>query len=147
MLDVRSGAVVGAGEFPDRQRSLLEAPELHFVRSDNEPPWDVRARRGRVIYIETEEGEKEVVILEEDVVLTRQRPAEDRFLRVETEELTVFPETELAETDRAVMITTEVGTTTGTGLEAYLQAGRVFLGTVPGDRVNTHISEPELLEP
>lgn len=130
--------------FPDQDRSLLEAPELRFVR--NGPvPWDVGAERGRVVYLDDAGTEREIVHLEKHVVLQRVRPSSKRFLRLETETLTVHPDSQLAVTDQPVMITTEVGSTRAHGLEAHLADGKLFLGTQPDTRVSTRIDKPKLL--
>lgn len=130
--------------FPDQNRSLLESPSLRLVRN-SQVPWDVRAERGRVVYLEQPQGEREVVHLEERVVLERRRPDDNRFLRLETDTLTIHPDSELAVTDQGVIITTEVGSTRAQGLEAHLAEGKLLLGTQPNTRVSTHIDKPKLL--
>ncbi len=130
--------------FPDQDRSLLESPMLHFLHG-GETPWDVRAERGRIVYAHDDTGEREIVHLERHVALQRIRPGSKRFLRLETESLTVHPDSEFAVTDQPVIITTEVGSTRAQGLEAHLADGRLLLGTRPDTRVSTRIDKPRLL--
>ncbi len=132
--------------YPDQQRSLLEAPRLHFIR-DDAVPWDASSDRGRVEYLDDGNGrQREIVHMEDNVELLRQRPAQARFLRLETTTLTVHPDTEYAETDAPVVITTEVGTTWATGMQAQLDVGQLHLGPAPDARVTTRITRPDLLE-
>lgn len=62
-----------------------------------------------------------------DEVRIEQRVAAERFSRLTTSRLTVFPEREYAETAQPVRIENAEGVTTATGMQAYVKEGRVLL--------------------
>jgi len=98
----------------------LEAPDLIFFREGDEQPWFVTAAHGEV----TEGGDK--VRLIENVLLEQEVPG-DAPRQLTTSELTVFPSRDYAETDRDVRIEAARNVTTATGMEVYLNDGRLKL--------------------
>lgn len=104
----------------DSDTSLLYQPDLLIHRGDGEQPWRVRSLRGEV---GPQGAEVELI----DEVRIEQRVAAERFSRLTTSRLTVFPEREYAETAQPVRIENAEGVTTATGMQAYVKEGRVLL--------------------
>lgn len=141
--------------FPVTDHTLLETPRVTLYR-DAAAPWEISARRGRIegggnlldpglmraadpdapdsLESSTEAGE--IVVLEDDVIVRRQRRAGD-FVALSTSRLDLFPGREYASTDRPVIIDTDSGRTMATGLRAELDTGRLLLGPSDTDRVRT----------
>jgi lipopolysaccharide export system protein LptC len=141
---IRAIAIV---HYPEADHTLLDAPRLTLYRED-EPPWEVSAESGRIIggtglldagpevTTSTAPG-RETVELEDDVLVQRRRPGEG-FMELHTEQLTLYPGREYAETERPVIIDTQSGRTTAEGLRADFTAGTITLGN-PTRRVRTTI--------
>lgn len=103
----------------DTDISLLYQPDL-LIHRTNEQPWRVRSLRGEV----GPQGEQVELI---DEVRIEQTTLPDRFSRLTTSRLTVFPEREYAETAQPVRIENADGVTTATGMQAHIKEGRVLL--------------------
>ena len=99
--------------------SELTRPDLYAYRG-TEQPWHVRSERGEV----GPEG-KEVELI--DKVRVERTDAEGRTSILTTSRLTVLPEKDYAETGQPVRIEAANGVTTGTGMKAYLNEGRMLL--------------------
>lgn len=99
--------------------TLLEKPDLLLYR-DGELPWHVRSERGEV----SSQGTEVELI---DNVRTERTDAKGRHTLLTTSRMTVFPEREYAETQQAVRIEAANGVTTGQGMKAYLNEGRMLL--------------------
>ncbi|MDZ7827230.1 MAG: LPS export ABC transporter periplasmic protein LptC [Gammaproteobacteria bacterium] len=132
--------------YPESGSTLLDSPELTLHRPSG-PPWRMSARRGRIDGAgelldgapgnDAEPGRSaQIVILEQDVQVRRDRSG-DRFVDLQTDYLEFHPEQEYARTDRPVIISTESGRTTATGLEADLAGGHLQLGPGVDARVRT----------
>lgn len=87
---------------------------------DGELPWHVRSERGEV----SPQGTEVELI---DNVRTERTDAKGRHTLLTTSRMTVFPEREYAETQQAVRIEAANGVTTGQGMKAYLNEGRMLL--------------------
>ncbi|KHO65161.1 MULTISPECIES: LPS export ABC transporter periplasmic protein LptC [Pseudomonas] len=103
----------------DSDTNLLYQPDLLIHRA-GEQPWRVRSLRGEVAPQGTQ------VELIDDVRIEQTIPP-NRFTRLTTSRLTVFPEREYAETAQPVRIENPDGVTTATGMQAYVKEGRVLL--------------------
>ena len=103
----------------DTDISLLYQPDL-LIHRGAEQPWRVRSQRGEV----APQGTQVELI---DEVRIEQTVLPDRFSRLITSRLTVFPEREYAETGQPVRIENADGVTTATGMQAYVKEGRVLL--------------------
>jgi lipopolysaccharide export system protein LptC len=144
--------------FPVDDHTLLEAPRVTLY-GHAEAPWEISARSGRIEggsrlldpgLVETSDADavaeaptsdtsgsvEEIVVLEEEVVVRRERPVGD-FVELSTSRLDLFPGREYASTDRPVIIDSDSGRTTATGLRAELDTGRLLLGPSASDRVRT----------
>jgi lipopolysaccharide export system protein LptC len=104
----------------DTDISLVSQPDLLIHRANNEQPWRVRSLRGEV----GPQGNQVELI---DEVRIEQTTLPDRFSRLTTSRLTVFPEREYAETAQPVRIENADGVTTATGMQAHIREGRVLL--------------------
>lgn len=106
--------------FPHDDSTTLEAPYLELYRPA-EPPWQVRARSGRVA-----SGGDEI-LLEGDVDIQRAAGAGLRPAHFTTESLRVYPEREYAETDAPVTYRSTGLVVRALGIRAYLDRGQVEL--------------------
>lgn len=103
----------------DTDTSLLYHPDL-LIHRGAEQPWRVRSLRGEV----GPQGDEVELI---DEVRIEQIISADRFSRLTTSRLTVFPEREYAETAQPVRIENADSVSTATGMQAYIKEGRVVL--------------------
>ena len=99
--------------------SLLTRPDLLAYRG-TELPWHVRSDRGEV----GPQGEEVELI---DKVRVERTDAKGRPTILTTSRLTVFPERDYAQTRQPVRIEAANGVTTATGMNAYLNEGRMLL--------------------
>lgn len=142
---IRADTIV---HYPDAAHTLLSEPALTLYRP-GDAPWEITAHDGRIIGGDalldgsafgdaesTTASTPEQVQLENSVVLRRQRGTRG-FVELRTDRLTLHPEREYAETDAPVIIDTDTGRTTATGMTADLASGRIELDAEPGSRVRT----------
>ena len=106
--------------YPHDDSTALEAPYLELYRPD-EPPWEVRARSGRI-----SSGGVEI-LLEGDVDVRRAGTAALRPAHFTTEKLRVFPERDYAETDAPVTYRSTGLVVRSLGMRAHLDRGQVEL--------------------
>ncbi len=85
------------------------------------PAWHVRAFQARV------SGDQQVIDLIGDVQIWREEMSGKGELEIETEDLTVYTKTHYGETRKPVVIRTPHSESHGTGMEAYLDEGRLIL--------------------
>lgn len=120
--------------------TTLSHPDL-LIDNPEDPPWDIRANAGTVRELPGPDGvSEERVDLEGNVQLLQQH-ANGRFLRLDTEAISYFPDRRYAETDRNVMIDTDVGRTMAAGLQGELDKGLFFLDSNATQRVHTIVLE------
>ncbi|MGD8796797.1 MAG: LPS export ABC transporter periplasmic protein LptC [Thiohalophilus sp.] len=106
--------------FPDDDTIVITQLKLSMYRKDL-PPWTAQARQG-VVY---EEGER--VELSGEVELYRPAIGREEALTLKTEQLTVYPRREYAETDAAVTITGDRSETRAKGMSLDMQRGLLKL--------------------
>ena len=99
--------------------TMLNMPELLTYRA-GELPWHVQSTLGEV----GPEGKRVELI---NNVRAQRIDAKSRQSLLTTSRMTVFPDTEYAETNRAVKIEAGNSVTTATGMKAYLNEGRMLL--------------------
>jgi len=99
--------------------SLLTQPDLLLYRG-TELPWQVSSERGEI----GPQGEEVELI---DKVRVERTDAKGRPTILTTSRLTVFPEKDYAQTRQPVRIEAANGVTTATGMNAYLNEGRMLL--------------------
>lgn len=97
----------------------LTRPDLLLHRG-SDYPWHVQSARGEV-----SPGGVEVELIDE--VRVARTDAKGRPTILTTSRLTVFPEREYAQTKLPVRIEAANGVTTATGMQAYLNDGRMLL--------------------
>jgi len=120
--------------------TLLRAPEL-LIDDPEDPPWDIRANEGTVRKLPGPDGATEERVDLEGSVQLLQQYANGRFFRLDTEAISYFPDRRYAETDRNVMIDTDVGRTMAAGLQGELDKGLFFLDSNAAQRVHTIVLE------
>lgn len=99
--------------------TYMEQPRMQLYRG-NEIPWNIRSDRGEV---GPEGAEVELI----DNVKVDKTDAGGRPSILTTSRLTVFPDRQYAETQQPVRIDAANGVTTGQGMKAYLNEGRMIL--------------------
>ena len=107
--------------FKKGERFELDSPDMiTFDSQSPDRPWHVTAKTGTVF----QSGKK--VALNGDVYAWQNTENSARN-ELRSQRLVLFPERQLAESNKRVVITTPEGRTTGTGLEANLQEERFKL--------------------
>jgi len=104
----------------------MEQPKLLFYRGEEPAPWLLEAEEGLV----TEKGDR--VDLSSNVLLQQELESQPSR-RLTTSALTLFPARDYAETDQEVKIEAARSVTTATGMQLFLNDGRLqLLSTVRG---------------
>ena len=106
--------------YPGNEDSEIVSPVITFFRATGSPVL-VTADRGWI----NEDGTR--VLLKGHTNIERQKSAQNAYSRLETPELTVWPDKEYAETDKPVKITSESTVATGVGMKAYLDKEHYYL--------------------
>jgi len=106
--------------FTDTETKELTRPHLVVFR-EQEEPWHVSSERGWV------SADNDVLMLLGKVDIWRNRADGKREIHIETEDLRVLPNAEYAETALPVRLSTPESLTSGTGMRAYFDEGRVQL--------------------
>ena len=120
--------------FPLTDLTVLEDPVIKLFADENKQPWDIESRNGRLL---PESAYREQVVeLWEQVVATQHRE-NGRFINIQTNSLTVYPDRDYAETDQKVFIDDDTGRTTAAGMQAFFESGRFIFYSGPGERVKT----------
>lgn len=138
--------------YPGIEQTVLTQPRL-LLDQGSAAPWELAADRGRIlgrssllrpgIATAGASERSEQVQLDDNVLIHRQR-GDERFIRLSTSTLTLYPEDEYAQTERPVIIDTEAGRTTAANLEADLGRGRLLLAAAGDVRVHTTITPEHL---
>ena len=119
--------------FPLTDLTTLGAPNL-VLFTDDGIPWSITAKHGRLLSKST--FREEVVELWDDVLAVKQDP-DGRFINIQSQGLTVYPEREYAETAQKVYIDANSGRTTAAGMQAHFKEGRFVFFSAQPDRVHT----------
>ncbi len=126
--------------FDDENLTRLVKPRLNMSNAE-QSPWDIRAERGVITQLEvTAHGEagEDVVILNDSVELKqRESVADGPRLTIRSEELTVHPHSQFAETDSDVTIDSAVGRTVASGMQGDLKLGLLQLASDETQIVHT----------
>jgi lipopolysaccharide export system protein LptC len=99
--------------------TYMTNPRMELYRGAD-IPWNIRSKRGEV----GPKGEEVELI---DSVRVERTDANARPSILTTSRLTLFPGREYAQTEQAVRIDAANGVTTGQGMKAYLNEGRMIL--------------------
>ena len=105
--------------YPHNDITDITLPHIIMYQEDGSP-WRLSALRGRIL-----PGGDVVELWDE--VQVKYEPLDDSPAQLTTESLRIFPDKEYAESDQAVMIETQQGTTTAIGLQADLKTNRMKL--------------------
>lgn len=105
--------------FPHNDITEITLPHIIIYR-ENGSPWRLSSLYGQIL------PAGEAVELWEEVEVNYE-PPDDKFLKLATDSLRIFPRKEYAETYQAVMIESPRGTTSARGLQADLQTNRLRL--------------------
>jgi lipopolysaccharide export system protein LptC len=119
--------------FPLTDLTTMLEPNLRILTTNDEP-WFITADNGRLLSKST--FREEVVELWDNVLAIRQND-DGRFVNIQTESLTVYPEREYAETDQKVTIDDNASRTTAAGMKVHFQQGEFMFFSTPEQKVKT----------
>jgi len=113
--------------FTDDETSELEQPHLTVYQADA-PPWEVDSETAWV------SPDGTLILLQGDVLITREGDADDRPMRIVTSNLRVQPEQDYAETDEQVRVISETDWVDSIGMQAWMRppSRLKFLSQVKG---------------
>ncbi len=121
--------------FPLTDTTTLKTPNMTLYPSEEKAkPWDIAANHGRLLPKSL--FRDEVVELWDEVLAVQQNDAGE-FVNIRTASLTVYPETDYAETDQPVTIDDNTGNTTAAGMKAYFEDGYFIFFSRGDERVHT----------
>lgn len=106
--------------YPGEEDAELLDPHIILHREEGSPVL-ITADKGWV----NKDGSR--VFFKGHTIVERKKSHSNSFSRLDTPELTIWPNKEFAETDKHVKITTDTIVATGTGMKAYLDSGRYYL--------------------
>ena len=72
-----------------------------------------------------------------DHVLAVRNASNGKFIQIQTESLTIYPDKDYAETNQKVFIDENSGRTIAGGMKAYLDEGKFYFSSSPDTRVRT----------
>lgn len=116
--------------FEDRGETELTRPQLEMFRPDKSPLY-VRAEQGWV------RSGNEVILLRGDVRFWEPGDGDKPLFEVTTTEARVYPERDMAETDKPATLVTRDSRTDSVGMRAFMKEGRIEMLS----RVHTTIQE------
>ena len=120
--------------FPLTDVTTMKFPALKLGRTRDSDSWEITSRKGRIL--PSSDYREEVVELWSNV-LASQSGNEIEFVTIETNNLTVYPERDYAETDEPVFIKNQSGRTTAAAMKAFLNTGKFMFYSTPEHRVTT----------
>lgn len=131
-------------QFVNENLAELDLPSLTLYEAEG-PPWRVHSRRGLLM------AGGEELRLREDVRVERAGSDKTRPVRLDTSELTVWPQRQFAQGNRPVRIESERDWLTAQGVWLWYAtplravfAGRAHLYLTPSDSVTAEMSPPEI---
>ena len=120
--------------FPLTDLTIMKSPTMALGHTQGREPWGITAQEGRII--PRSEYREEIVEFWNNVHAKR-TAAQGRFISIQTESLTIYPERDYLETDARVSITNETGRTTAPGMKAFLDVERFMFLSTRRERVIT----------
>jgi len=114
--------IIGAkiSHYPGDKDSEISTPRVTLIRDSGSP-----------IYITADQGwvnkDASRVILQGNTIIKREKSPANQSFQLETPELTIWPNKNFAETDKAVRINSDTTITTGVGMKAYLESEHYYL--------------------
>ena len=121
--------------YPLTDVTTLISPSLILYENENSH-WRIQSRAGRILPVKSDLPQK---IELWDTVVIEKVDETGRFLQIRSEDLTVTPEQQYAETDRRVIIDDQAGRTTASGMKAFLKPGKFSFYSNENQRVSTTI--------
>ena len=114
--------IIGAQIFhyPDEEDSEIISPIITLFRNKGLPVV-ITADHGWI----NKDGTR--VFLKGHTIIRREKSQNNQFSQLETPELTIWPNKDFAETEKAVKITTAATIATGVGMKAYLDTEHYYL--------------------
>lgn len=114
--------IIGAQIFhyPDEEDSEIVNPIITLFRNKGLPVV-ITADHGWI----NKDGTR--VLLKGHTIIKREKSQDNQFSQLETPELTIWPNKDFAETEKAVKITTASTVATGVGMKAYLDTEHYYL--------------------
>ncbi|WP_198266270.1 LPS export ABC transporter periplasmic protein LptC [sulfur-oxidizing endosymbiont of Gigantopelta aegis] len=106
--------------YPDEEDSEIVQPRITLFRTQGLPV-KIQADHGWI----NKDGTR--VFLKGHTVIRREKSLSNQFSQLESPELTIWPNKDYAETDKAVKITTDSTIATGVGMKAYMDKERYYL--------------------
>lgn len=125
--------------YPASDITTLMSPKITLYK-DSAPPWTIKSNAGRILPEQEEKGR--TLELWDSVLIERAR-SEMEFVTIRSENLTVLPEQDYAETDQTVIIDDNTGRTVASGMKAYLTPGHFIFFSSEKQRVSTVILPKE----
>ena len=118
--------------YPLTDLTTMQQPNMSLASGSDTSAWQINSQEGRIL--PGTQYREEVIELWDNVLATRDTGSGD-FINVSTENLTVYPSREYAETDRRVTIDNQASRTTAAGMKAYLDSGRFMFFSNSAERV------------
>ncbi len=106
--------------YPDQEDSEIVNPRIILFR-DQGTPVEITADHGWM----NKPGTR--IFLKGHTIITREKSPNNPYSKLESPELTIWPNKDYVETDKAVKITTETTIATGVGMKAYLDKEHYYL--------------------
>ncbi len=106
--------------YPGKEDSEIIMPVITLFRAVGAPVL-VNADRGWI----NKDGSR--ILLKGHTIIERHKTRFNKYSRLETPELTIWPDRDYAETDKAVKISSEATVATGIGMKAYLNKEHYYL--------------------
>lgn len=122
--------------YESKDETELSQPKLKIFRPDQEPLY-ARADHGWV------RSGNEVILLKDKVRFWENNADGQLVMEVTTNEATLYPERDYAETDKPATLSTRNTITDSVGMEAYMDEGRIEML----DQVHTIIENGTFIQP
>ena len=123
-------------QYDTERLTRMELPRLH-LRSENQPPWDIKSLEGFIRQSAiSAEVQEEVVFLTGKVHMLQDHPV-NGLVRLRSDSFYLYPDRQFAQTQQNVTIDTQVGRTTAAGMTANLESGVLTLISSDTQRVHT----------
>ncbi len=120
--------------FPLTDLTTMFSPKVSLEDTAGDSPWEITANEGRIL---PPTAYREQIVELWDNVLAARSGVAGKFINIQTNSLTVYPDREYAETDQKVYIDNQTGRTTAAGMRAFLDTGKFVFFSDETDRVTT----------
>ena len=120
--------------FPLTNLTAMETPTMSLAAGPKDNPWIITANQGRIL--PSSNYRYEIVELWNNVLAIKSG-AEGKFLNIQTQSLTVYPDRDYAETDEKVFIDNQTARTSAAGMKAFFDSGKFMFFSTDTVRVTT----------